>query len=316
MRRAGALPEASPPPRRSPYSRGVVHGLLGLFLAASAAVGAEGQVTAVSPLENVELKEDAYNAAKGNYDVAAHEADRLRNEWNRLLAAHAAASRAGDQDRVNELLAEFEQRSRPKNRAENAWRKGQEEWIAAGKALISAIDGYLHILWTSMEQSVGATDEDILYNNGEFEKWEDRLEAVEAELPEEPLELEPMPEVRIREADTPREIEFKARLIENRVAFYQNLLEELDRDIASLTKRLRREQSRRDSRRARDRFNEGTAPIGDQRLIRTDAAAAADREPIEVWIEAKKALREEVGKRMQELKQKAEDFRRQAGGSP
>ena len=289
--------------------------LLGLFLAATAPVGAGGQVAAVSSLENVALKEAAYGVAKSHYDMATGEADRLRNEWNRLLAAHAAASRAGDQDRVNELLAEFEQRSGPKNRAENAWRTAQEEWIASGKAFISAIDGYLEILWNSMEVSVGATDDDILYNT-EFEEWEDRLEQVEEELPVEPLELEPMPEVAIREADTPREIEFKARLIENRVAFYENLLDELDRDIASLTKRLRREQSRRDSRRARDRFNDGTAPIGDQRLIRTDAAAATSRETIEARIEAKRALREEVEKRMEQLKRKAEDFRQQAGGTP
>jgi len=310
MRHTGAL-FASPAPRRS---CGYVHALLGLLLAAAAPVGAEGQVTTVSPLENVELKKAAYGEAKSKYDGAAHEADRLRNEWNRLLAAHEAASRTGDQDRVNELLADFEQRSGPKNRAENAWRTAQEEWIAAGKALISAIDGYLEIQWKSMEQSVGAADDEILYTD--FEEWEERLREVEEELPEEPLELEPMPEVRIREADTPREIEFKARLIENRVAFYENLLDELDRDIASLTKRLRREQSRRDSRRARDRFHEGTAPIGDQRLIRTDAAAATGRETIEDRIEAKKALREEVEKRMEELKQKAEDFRQQAGGTP
>lgn len=298
-------------PRRS---GGYILGL-GLLLAAAAPVGAGGQVTAVSPLANVDLEETAYDEAKREYELATRKADRLRNEWNRLLAQHAVASRAGNQDRVNELLAEFEQRSGPKNRAENAWRTGQEEWIAAGKALISAIDSYLDILWESMERSVGATDDEFMYT-GQFEELEEKLRAVEEELPEEPLELEPMPEVTIRSEDTPREIEFKARLIENRVAFYENLLDELDRDIATLTKRQRREQSRRDSRRARDRFGEGTAPIGDQRLIRTDAAAAA-REPIEVRIEAKQALREEVEKRMEELKQKARDFRQQrAGGTP
>ncbi len=315
MRHAGALLEATRAPRRSRCSRGFVRGVAGLLLAVAAPVGAGGQVVTVSAHDNAALKDTAYEHANKTYELATGEADRLRNEWNRLLAAHAAASRAGDQDRVNELLAEFEQRSGPKNRAENAWRTAQEEWIAAGKALISAIDGYLHILWQSMEGSVGATDDDILYNTT-FEEWEDRLEEVEEELPAEPLELEPMPEVRIRNADTPREIEFKARLIENRVAFYENLLDEVDRDIASLTKRLRREQSRRDSRRARDRFGEGTAPIGDQRLIRTDASTAAGRESIEARIEAKKALREEVEKRMEELKQKAEDFRKQAGGTP
>lgn len=288
--------------------------LLVLLSATAAPVGVAGQVAGVSPYENVTLREAAYVEAKLKYEVASREATRLRNEWNRLLAAHAAASRAGDQDRVNELLAEFETRSGPKNRAENAWRTQQEAWIAAGKAVISAIDGYLDILWDSMERSVGATDDEFLYTD--FEVWEQRLQVVEAELPEEPLELEPMPEVRIRQEDSPREIEFKARLIENRVAFYENLLEELDRDIASLTKRQRREQSRRDSRRARDRFGDGTAPIGDQRLIRNDGAANAARDPIEVRIEEKKALREEVEKRMEELKQKAEVFRQRAGGTP
>lgn len=285
-----------------------VGALFGLLLAAAAPAGAGAQMTASSPGEYVQLLRDAYDEAKKRYELATLEVERLRKAWNQLLEEHTAARRAGDEDRARELLAEFQERSPEKNRAENAWRTKQEDWIAAGEALVGAVDAHLNLLWPLMERSVGATEYD-----GRYGDLVELLEKVEGELPEEPLELEPMPEVTIRSEDTPREIEFKARVLENRVAFYEELRKQLDRDIESLTNRQRREHNRRDSRRARNRFGDDAAPTGDHRYNPVDAVAT--REPIEVRIEEKKALRGEVVNRMEELKRKAQLFRQEAGGA-
>lgn len=285
-----------------------VGAFVGLLLAAAAPAGAGAQLTASSPDEYVQLLRDAYDEAKKRYELATLEVERLRKAWNQSLEEHTAAKRAGDEDRARELLAELQERSPEKNRAENAWRTKQEDWIAAGKALVGAVDARLDLLWHLMERSVGATEYD-----GRYGDLVELLEEVEAELPEEPLELEPMPEVTIRREDTPREIEFKARVIENRVAFYEELRKQLDRDIESLTNRQRREHNRRDSRRARNRFGDDAAPTGDQRYNPVDAVAT--REPIEVRIDEKKALRGEVVNRMEELKRKARLFRQEAGGA-
>ena len=280
------------------------------LLAMGVPAGLVAQVTASSPYDHVLALQAAYEEAKVNHDAARLAADRLQREWNRMLEEHAAASQSGDKGRVRELLAQFQERSGPKNRAENAWRKSQEAWIAAGQAVISAIDGYLDILWEAMQRSVGGAEDSALYNGLERE-----LRMVEQELPEEPLELEPMPEVELRPQDTPREIQYKVRVIENRVAFYERLLAELDRDIASLTKRKRREQNRRDSQGARERFGDGTVPTGDQRRHRIDGAVVVILEPIEVRIEKKKTLRGEIESRMIELERKAEKFEETGGAS-
>ena len=289
-----------------------VGSILALLLAAAAPVGLGAQVTASSPLEKVLLPQAAYDEAKKNYVAAEAKVGRLRNEWNQSLEEHAKASQDGDKDRRRQLLAELQERSGPKNLAENEWRKRQEEWIAAGKAAISAIDAYHQVLWEQIERSVGSPDDEAL---GLYTDWAVKLEELEKELPQEPLELEAMPEVKIRGEDTPREIEYKARVIENRIENYAELLEELTKDIEALTLRLRREQSRRDFLGGRARFGDVLAPTGDQRRDPGTGAVEDNLNPIEVRIEEKKAFKEEVENRMEELKQKAARFRKQAGGT-
>ena len=287
--------------------------LLGLLLAAAAPAGLGAQVTGPSSIQNVEDKEAAYDLAKKKYGVAGAEAERLRNGWNQLLAQHTAASLADDENRVRQLLADFEERSGEKNRAENAWRTSRKEWIEAGEALISAIDAHLEMLWLGIELSVGSSED----ADNQYTEYADRLDKVEREIEEarEPLELGPMPEVTIGEDDTPREILYKASVIDNRVKYYERLLDDLKRELAALIQRQRREQKRRDILGGRERFSEVSAPIGDQRR-NPGAAGVTGRilEPLEVRIEKREALRDEVENRMKELKQKADLFRQRAGG--
>ena len=273
--------------------------------------GLRAQVAAVSPQAVVESRQAAYEEAKAKSEAARLAAARVRDEWAQLLEQHAAASRAGDRDRVRELLAVFQERSPEKSRLEQAWRSSQELWRGAGRELVAAIDDYLEKLWPATEQSVGAAE----YEEGLYNELLSTLRRVESELPEVPLELEPMPEVTIRPGDTPREIRYKARLMENRVRYYARLVAELDEKVEVLAQRQRREQNRRDFMTSRETVRGRCAvPIGNQRRELSDPALEAPLVPIEVRIEQHRELRKEVEFRMLELSRKAGEFRGRAGG--
>lgn len=294
-----------------------------LVAALSAGLHAPGlpaaQVGGNPPREWVETMQMEYGTAKAQHRADSSRFATIGYEWNQLLEELGEASENGDEGRVRQLLAEFQDRSREKNRAENAWLTSQEEWIAAGEALISALDAYLETIWNSIESSVGSPDDEALYDR--YTQWARELDRLEAELPQEPLELELMPEVEIRGGDTPREILYKARLIEHRVGVYEKVLDELNRDIESLTKRLRREEKRRDARGGRERFD-APAPTGDQRRPLSADAPVGDTtashralEPLDVRIRKKTDLREQVEDRMEKLKRKAEAFKQRAEGT-
>ena len=272
--------------------------------------GLRAQVAAVSPQALVDSRQAAYEEAKARSEAARLAAARVRNEWALLLEQHAAASRAADRDRVRELLAVFKERSPEKSRLEQAWRSSQQLWMEAGQELVAAIDGYLERLWPAIGRSVGAAE----YEEGLYNELAGTLRRVESELPEVPLELEPMPEVTIRPGDTPREILYKARLMENRVQYYASLVAELDQKIEMLAQRQRREQNRRDFMTSYERFGDDVVPIGNQRREIPDPGSAVPLVPIEVRIEQHRELREEVETRMQELSRKAAEFRGRTGG--
>lgn len=293
--------------------------LLGLLVAAAAPAALGAQAAVSSPDQNVEDKWIEYRAAKEKHEAALSEAQRLQHEWDRLLVRYTAARQGGDEALVSEFLAEFQERSGEKDSAETVWRTRREEWVAAGDALISALDARLTLLVDEMEGSVGSAEGAlILYGN-----LEDDLELVEGEIEaaREPLELEPMPEIEIGPDDTPREIRYKATVIENTVARYDLLLQDLDREIESLTKRREREQKKRDILAARERFSHVETPSGTERRSAPGSTGVTDStainlalEPIEARIEKKKALRKAVADRMEETRRKAEEFRKRAGG--
>ena len=289
-----------------------------LAMAAPVAVGA--QVTGVSADQHVDDRRFDYRTARNKHDAARSEWQELQHEWDQLLERHTAARRAGDDRLVQELLAQIQHRSGEMNRAETAWRTSREAWIAAGRALTSALDARLDILWGDIERSVGsASDANDLYDRLEME-----LEEVEREIESarEPLQLEPMPEIEIGQDDTPREIRYKATVIENAVVRYELLLDDLDREIESLVRRQERQQERRDFLVGRARFSDVVAPIGDQRsrsasestAVPDSTARNLSLETLEARIEKRKALRKEIEDRMEETSRKAEEFRRRAGG--
>lgn len=290
--------------------------LLGLLVAAVAPFGLGAQATVPSPDQNVDDRRFDYRAASDRHDAARSDARRLQHAWDQLLEQYTAARQGGDEALVDELLAQFQERSGEKDSAETEWRTSREQWVAAGDALISALDARLTLLWSEIELSVGSAEDALDL----YAKLEGELETVEEEIESarEPLALEPMPEIEIRRTDTPREIRYKATVIENTVARYELLLKDLDRDIETLTKRLERDQRKRDILAARERFNDIVVPTGTQRGDAPGATGVTDPklalEPIEVRIEKKKALRKEVADRMEETRQKAEEFRQRAGG--
>ena len=290
--------------------------VVSLLSGACAPAALAAQETATSPFQVVEDNRLRYGAAKEQYQADSSKVEQLRHVWKQLLEQLTAAREAGDADRVDSLLAELQERSSPTTQAENSKVKSREDWIKAGEALISALDAYLQTLFQQVE-SVGST-EDVL---AEYNTAKSELEAVEGELPREPLELGPMPEIRIRPGDGPSAIRQKINLLEERAKDYEDLLLDLDTKIDALTQRLRLQQGFRDFLGGRDRFGDTSTPTGGDRRNVTGAGVAdttavnLELEPIEVRIAKLESFREEVRSELDELNAKVEDFKRRQGGT-
>ena len=275
------------------------------------------QETATSPLQVVEDNRLRYGAAREQHQADSSRMEQVRHVWKQLLEQLEAARQSGDADRGDSLRAELQERSSDKTLAENTLVKSREAWIDAGDALISALDAYLQTVFSQIEQPVGST-EDVL---AEYNKTKSELETVEGELPQEPLELGPMPEIRIRPGDGPSAIRQKISLLRHWAKAYEGLLLELDSKIDALTERLRLQQGFRDFLGGRDRFGDTSTPTGVDRGSASDAgvsdttAVKLQLEPIEVRIAKLESFREEVRSELDEIKAKVEDFIRRQGGT-
>ena len=124
--------------------------------------------------------------------------------------------------------------------------------------------------------------------------------------------------------DRPDEIRFKADLLDRRANQYEQRLQDLASDLATLNQRLNRQRRRQDVRLQRDRFDDVRVPVGSTAQSGTDGAnsgvAAADslgvRQPqtLEEEIEVLELLRAEWTSVRDALRGQARRFRVLAGG--
>ena len=293
---------------------------LGLVTWALAPPGLSGQVRAVQLREVVNEREEEYDAAKAQYDTAWAEEQRIRDEWNQLMDQHAAAFARDDDDEVQRLRGELQERTPAKRIAENAVQASQEQWRTAGENLMRALNAYLDILDGQLQRTEAGPDDPTSI---EYVEYEERLRELEEELARVARETPElvMPEVEIRPGDGPRDIARKRNLVENRVTEAEGLLDNLIREIEGLTKRQAREQRRRDREARGARFDDNANPTGGARTSVTDDAGVTDSagvtlpvKTLEERIAEKEELRQQVADYLIELKAKAEEIRRKTGG--
>ena len=284
-----------------------------LLSAALAPTGLVAQIRPSSPQEDVKSRQLAYAAAKEQYQSDSADVQLIRHEWDQLLEQQGAARERGEDKEVSRLSGLLQELTGEKRQKEFALRESQQYWKDKGKELANALNVYLDILFKQIQSSpVGSDDAaSSLYN-----EYEARLEQLESEVPEGPLDFEPMPDVQFRDEDGPRERSHKLSLLEKGVQDFTDLLSEVDRDIESLERRLVRERRHKERQADQDRFDDNRTPTGGDRTNVSGNAGVADStavKPLEVRIAEKKEFRKLVAESLDGLKERVEDFKRRMG---
>lgn len=287
----------------------------GLFCAALLPGGLQAQERQTSPQQAVTDQQKVYETAKEKHQADSAHVQLIQHQWDQLFEQLGAARDRGEDDEVRRLSGQLQLLDEEKTRMERQAIESQEAWIESGNALRDSLDTYLDILSGQIESSpLGADDEaSTLYI-----EYADRLERLEDELPPEAIELEPMYEVEISPGDGPREIRNKLRLVEKRVERFQELLADLNRDIAALERRQLRERRMRDREADRGRFGDDEFPTGGGRTNVTGGVEIADTAAVKLTledrIEQKKSLRDNVEDELSKLEEKVKRFQERLRG--
>ena len=283
---------------------------LGLVMAALGPPGVSAQARPTSAQQLVKDRRVVYDAAKKQHEADEAELQRIRHEWDQLISRLAAADARGDDDEVQRLRGQLQERTGVKRSAENTWQASLDEWRDAGDGLMSALNAYLEVLDNQIGASQVGTDDTAnrLYNEYEEELRELELELAKVER--EPPELA-IPDVTIRDEDGPRDIRRKLNLVETRVQAFEKVLADLDREIEGLLKRQARERRRNTSG---DIFDDNTIPTGVRTNVTddtqvTDTTAVTFVKPLEERIAEKREFRNDVNEFLSQLKAKAEEIR-------
>ncbi len=310
--------------RRVAFRRDFRHGLLALVWL-SAIIAPTG-VVAQSLVDAVEEKYLDYGEAKSLWEAAFQAWQRVENQWDELLDEHESATEAEDEDRIDRARAQIQNLQGQRNAAISALNARKEEWYVAYDALLGVLHNYLDILIEALQGSpVGSSGEE----QNLYTEYTRRLDEVDNEVaerlgPRHSFELPPMPDIAIREGDSPNDILLKARFIDRRVEQLERLVEDLDQEITYLVRRQRRNRTREDVRAGLNVFDDRTVPVVTPPSSNTDrtgvtgigdtTAVSLARLPLEVRIENMTATREGLIDLIEQSKEKARRFREIAGG--
>lgn len=295
-------------------------------VALAMALGAAGAPAGLGAQANqaqiVDDWEGRYEVARDNYRAAYQEWEYYESRWDQLMDEFGRAQAADDEGRTTDILAQLQELSAERDRAEGTLRIRKEEWHDVSEGLISAIEARIELLVQQMERSPVGSNPDLL---AVYNLYNTRLHEVESETgtelgPRRELELPPMPDMQVQPADTRREIEFKIRSLENRIAVLEDLANELGGSIEQLEERQRWARTRDDFSADLQGFDNVVVPV----MPRTGAAAAVGDttavdlalEPLETRIARLAGLRDSALERIEQLREKVEDFQREAERRP
>ncbi len=267
-----------------------------------------------NPLEVVETWDGEYEAAYHGFMAAVEEFQIVDREWDRLNQEYGQV-RDRDRERSDRLLAEIQQLSAERTRTQSAVRSTRQHWYDTADSFIDALDDYLDILSNEIQGTpLGDSIEDRV---DQFARWNNRLKEVEAQLgPRLSLELQPMPDVRARDTDTPEDLEFKASLLENAAEIVDNLVQDVEEIVAALKRRQERDRSHEDFMASNRRFETNIVPVGagsdDTRVGVADSTDVDLSQTPEQRIESLETFRDEAAERRDQLLERATELREEA----
>lgn len=302
---------------------------LGVLVAAALAAPrpAGGQVEALLTQRELE-----YRAASSAYEaaVAARQAAQARAERATVEIDEARAS--GDANRLERLYAVATARWTEVTNEDRRVAETRERLRRARRALRDALEASLDLLAGQARSTTSARERDELL--ALIRDRNNRLREIEAELAQgedDVTRFIAMPEITFDPRDGPAELRIKADLLARRAAQADSVIAVIDREIADLQKRQRRERALRDFMSGIERFDESAVPVGRAGRDAADRAgrdaadhgrgdAAADSlgkpAPLSVdeQITQLRTLRRKVEEYGAAARTKAEIFRQRAAG--
>ena len=258
-----------------------------------------------------------YENSREAYNTALAARDTLRVVHQNLIAQRNLAVERGDNDRADQLSAEIQERAEELDRADAELRRLEEEWVAAGEALIERIDITLDELARQLDE-IPADAQLVRQLEERFDSLTTLRDSVDAEIPRVPLEVPNMPNIEARRGDGPAERLRKANVYRDYADVCQRRIEEATKRIDELEKVRRLNEARVESSRRSDAFR-STVPVGQAgggsgRTIGDSAVTDLTRQTLAERIEELEALKDELEARKNEALAKADEILGPPGG--
>lgn len=273
---------------------------------------------------NIQALEAEYLAARAEYEAAFLALEALESRYNQALDDFDQARTSGDDDRANRAFTAVQQLG--------AERRAQDRRVEEkAQGLRDARGRLLEALGASLESLIlevdAATDPEerrqlaliLADRNNRY------LELRGEEDPE--TTLEPMPDLVISPSDSPRDILRKAGTLDFRAEQYEARLTEVERRLEELRRDQRRARAVQDFVAGLERYDDTRLPVVPPATRTVDPSDPGQVPPgadtlgvesttltLEERIENLELLQREMEERLQQIRDKADRFRRLAGG--
>jgi len=206
--------------------------------------------------------EARYLGARESYAEVWARYERTYSLSEQALEGVEFARRAGDSQRLERALAEFQVSSAVVMEAQEAVQRAAEAVRVAGQALLSGLASREAELLDRLEVGVEPAEYQALTRELLEVRW--RTIAVDAEGTglEEEFALRPVRELTVNPRDGPQELQAKAGFMEEEAARYDGIIADLDRRIEETDRRVQQLRAREDQIADLQRFDSDFIPGG------------------------------------------------------
>lgn len=269
-------------------------------------------------LPNLPALENEYLAAQREYQAAFLSLEAMESRYNQALEEWSEARASGDQDRTDQIFTTVQQMGLEVGAQERRVQDKAAELEAARDRLLEALGSRLEELIQRRDSAVDPEEQRQLAVI--LADATNRLLELRAEEPPETT-LEPMQEVTISPGDTPRDILRKAESLDFRADRHESRLAEVELRMRKLLEDLRRARTVSDFVAGLERYDDtrlpvvspgsrGVDPEPGELPPGSDTLGVAERPlTLEERIQRLEILREDLARRIVEIRAKAQRFR-------
>ncbi len=273
---------------------------------------------------NIQALESEYLAARAEYEAAFLALEALESRYSQALDEFDAARASDDETRANRAFTAVQQLGAERRAQDRRVEEKAQNLRDARSRLLEALGTRLEGLIQEVDAATDPEDRRQLAliladRNNRY------LELRGEEDPE--TTLEPMPDLVISPSDSPRDILRKAGTLDFRAEQYQARLTDVERRLEELRRDQRRARAVQDFVAGLERYDDTRLPVVPPSTRAVDPSdpgqvpAGADTLGVEARpltleerIENLELLGREMEERLQQIRDKANRFRRLAGG--